>query len=133
MPKATISKSTEVFDLKSCAGGKITLRRMTYGQKLERVEMATKQVIKAEQDGRNRRNASAEMDIRMMQRIVTEYEFKHCIVDHNLEDDNEQKLNFQNPQTLDVLDPQIGDEISGLIEDMNNFNEDQPGNSVTGS
>lgn len=129
MVKATVSNQTQAFDLKSCDGGKIVLRRMTYGQKLERIELATQQVIKAETDRRGRpSNAGAEMDVKMLQRAVAEYEFSRCIVDHNLEDEEGNKLNFGNPNTLNVLDPRVGDEISQLIEDMNNFGEDQPGN-----
>lgn len=126
MPKATVSNSTQQFDLKTCAGGTVTLKRLTYGQKLERIEMATQSVIKTETDRRGRANPNAaEMDVKMMQRAVAEYEFARCIVDHNLEDDSGGKLNFQNPQTLDVLDPRVGDEISSYINDMNNFEEEE--------
>lgn len=130
MVKATVANSTQTFDLKSLAGGKVKLRRMTYGEKLKRVELATQQVIKAETDSRGRanRNAPAEMDIKMLQRATAEFEFSHCIIDHNLENEDGIKLDFTNPATLDILDPQVGDEISGHIEDMNNFNEDEPGN-----
>lgn len=130
MPKATAGNKTQIHDLKSLAGGKVTLRRMTYGQKLERIELATHQVLKAEVDKRGRpvNNASPEMDIKMLQRAVAEYEFSHCIVDHNLTNDDDVKLDFKNPMTLDILDPQVGDEISQLIQDMNNFDETEPGN-----
>ena len=133
MVKATVGNATQTFDLKTCAGGKITLRRMTYGQKLERIELATQQVIKAETDKRGRpTNNSAEMDIKMLQRATAEYEFSRCIADHNLENDDGIKLDFRNSQTLDILDPRVGDEISQYIQDMNNFEEDAPGNSSTG-
>jgi hypothetical protein len=129
MPKATVSNSTQTFDLKTCVGGTITLKRMTYGQKLERLELATQQVIKAETDRRGRTNSNnAEMDIKMLQRAATEYDFKHCIVEHNLTDDADAPLDFSNPRAIDILDPRVGDEISGYIGDMNNFDETEPGN-----
>lgn len=130
MVKATVGNSTQTFDLQSLAGGKISLRRMTYGEKLQRIELATQQVIKAETDkrGRPNPNASAEMDIKMLQRATAEFEFARCIVDHNLEGDDGNKLDFTKGLTLDVLDPRVGDEISQKIEEMNNFNEDEPGN-----
>jgi hypothetical protein len=125
--KATVSNSTRDFDLKSCVGGKVTLKRMTYGQKLERVELATQSVLKTETDRRGRPTSggAAEMDIKMMQRVVAEYEFSRCVVDHNLEDETGKKLNFKNPEVLDVLDPRIGDEISEYITEMNNFEEEE--------
>lgn len=126
MPKAVVSGATEKFELKSLEGGEVTLRRLTYGQKLERIEMSTKQVIK--QSGGRRNNDNAEMDIRMLQRLVAEYEFKNCVVDHNLEDETGQKLNFSHSTTLDKLDPRVGDEISTLISSMNNFDEESEGN-----
>jgi hypothetical protein len=131
MVKASVGNQTQTFDLKTCDGGKIILRRMTYGQKLERIELATRQVIKTETDNRGRpsNNNAAEMDIKMLQRAVAEYEFSHCISDHNLTDDNDIKMDFSKPQTLDILDPRVGDEISQYIQDMNNFDETEPGNS----
>lgn len=130
MVKATVSNHTQTFDLKTCVGGKVTLRRMTYGQKLERIELATSQVIKAETDKRGRPQAGgeAQMDIKMLQRATSEFEFNRCIVDHNLENDDGIKLDFKSPQTLDILDPRIGDEISQHIEEMNNFEEEDAGN-----
>jgi hypothetical protein len=142
MVKATVSVSTEKFDLETLKGGYVELRRMTYGQKLKRMEMATQSTVRERQNGnrqqrRRARNADvdAEMDIKMLTRVVAEFEFRHCIVDHNLEDDSGNKLNFQVPQTLDVLDPRVGDEINTLIADMNNFEEaeDDDLNSKTGS
>lgn len=130
MVKATVGNFKQTYDLKSCAGGKVTLRRMTYGEKLERIEMATQSVIKAETDRRGRpsANSSAEMDIKMMQRATAEFEFSRLIVDHNLDNDEGIKLDFKNPQTLDFLDPRVGEEISGYIEEMNNLGEEEPGN-----
>lgn len=127
MPKATVSNATQEIDLKTCAGGKVTLRRLTYGQKLERIEMATQQSIKTAMDQRGRplNSNAAEMDIKMLQRSVAEYEFARCIVDHNLEDDDGNKLDFKNPTTLDLLDPRVGDEISLRIGEMNNFDEEE--------
>jgi len=130
MPKATVGNSEKTFELKSLPEGKITLKRMTYGQKLERIELATQQVIKTETDKRGRptQGQATEMDIKMLQRKVADYEFAHCIVSHNLTGDNDEPLNFSNPATLDFLDPRIGDEISQYIQDMNNFEETEPGN-----
>jgi hypothetical protein len=70
------------------------------------------------------------MIMKLMHRQVQAFDFKHCIVDHNLEDEKGNKLNFQDPNTMDKLDPKVGDEIAQLIDDLNNFEEEEkePGN-----
>jgi hypothetical protein len=142
MVKATVSLAPERFDLKSVKGGFVTLRRLTWGQKLERQEMATKQVIReVEQNGnraqrraRSRQDVNAEVDVKMLSRLTAEWEFRHCIVEHNLEDDSGAVLNFQVGTTLDLLDPRIGEEIQNLINDMNNFeDEDAEGENPEGN
>jgi len=126
MPVATVSTAPEKFDLKTCEGAYVVLRRMSYGQKLHRQQTATQQAVKMEG------NRMSEMDIKLLQQQVVAYEFAHCIVEHNLEDADGRTLNFLNPQDVDSLDPRIGEEINALIEGMNNYEggpEDQKGNS----
>lgn len=134
MPKAVVSLSgSQRFDLKSLPantetgeeGGFVTLRRMTYGQKLERMDMATQSTIKAQQQKKKSRDIDAEMSIKMLNRVVTEYEFRTCIVDHNLQNEAGDLLNFHQAQSIDFLDPRVGDEISKYIGEMNNFEEDE--------
>jgi hypothetical protein len=60
----------------------------------------------------------------MAQVRVAEYEFRVCIVDHNLEDDNESPLDFRKSTTVKTLDGVIGEEISELIAKVNNFELD---------
>lgn len=136
MVKATVSVAPEKHNLKSLPGGYVELKRLTYGQKVQRQEMATESIMKSQGGNRKQRRSNKvdednmAMSMRMMHRAVALFDFKHCIVDHNLTDENDKKLNFQDQTTLDRLDPKIGDEISQLIDDMNNFEEDesQPGN-----
>jgi hypothetical protein len=116
MPKATVSnQEPERFELKSCPEGFVTLKRMSYGAFLARRDIAAKFKI----EGAGGKDFGGQME--MAQKAVAEYEFKHCIVDHNLDDDNGGKLNFQQPGLLDNLDPRIGEEISSLIDSMNQF------------
>lgn len=122
MPKATVSNDTERVDLRSCPEGYVVLRRLTYGQLLERREMAADMQITGDQRG-------AQGSIKQAQRAVAEFEFKHCIVDHNLENDAGQLLNFSQPGTIQMLDPRIGEEIGQAIDQLNQFEVDQ-GNSL---
>ena len=122
MPRATVSTDTEKFDLKSCPGGWVELSRLTYGQLIERREMAADMKISGG-GGQN-----VEGSIKQMQARVTDFEFKHCITSHNLEDADGELLNFKLAGIWATLDPRIGDEISTLIDNMNQFEADQ-GNS----
>lgn len=143
MVRATVNLAPEKHNLKSVEGGFVTLKRLTYGQKVERQEMALENVMKADQGGGNRKQRrsgrgqaeNVEMTMKTMHRAVTLFDFKNCIVDHNLENENGQKLNFQDPNSLNILDPKIGEEINQLIDDMNNFEEgeQEQGNSSIGS
>lgn len=129
MPKATASiERSERFELETLPDGWVELRRMTYGQKLRRQQMAGNLRISNEKNT----DYAGEMDL--VNAKVTEYEFKNCIADHNLEDDNGRQLDFRKRMDIDSLDPRVGEEISELIGRMNNYEEESDeGNSRAGS
>lgn len=120
MPKAVVTvNDTETFKLKSLEGGEVTLRRMTYGQKLSRQQNAVKTTVEQQKGSR-----SSKMNLDMLQHAATIFDFRACIVDHNLEDEAGQKLNLTNPVHIDRLDPRVGEEIAKYIDQMNNFEDD---------
>jgi len=121
MPKAVVSLEPTHFDLDSLEGGWVRLKPMSFGQKQHRSELATDQSMKEF-------GGDQELFMRIMNRRVSEYEFRTCIVDHNLDDENDNKLDFKNPATLDILDPRVGDEIDQLITKMNTFNSEEAKN-----
>jgi hypothetical protein len=119
MPRATVSISdTEHYDLKTCEGGFVELRRLSYGEKMKRQEMSFGAAMKV--DRKQQQNQSAEMVMDMAQTAATEFEFKNCIVSHNLEDDIGNLLDFKQAVHVHLLDPRIGEEIAGYIDLMNN-------------
>ena len=121
MPKATANvQEAERHELKTLPDGFVLLRRLSYGQKLERKAMAS--VASAETS----RGKSMRMQIAMVNEQATLYDFTHCIVDHNLEGDDGQKLNLTDVNIIRSLDPRVGDEIEGIMNKMNNFEEDDP-------
>ena len=133
MPRATIdTQATERFELKSLPktedeeGGFVELRKMTYGQILERRDMGAKIAIEGLGDSRLREE-DLKVTTEMIQKAVTEFEFKQAVVSHNLEDDHGTLLNFANPAIVHSLDPQIGQEISQLIDGMNQWESDLRG------
>lgn len=133
MPRATaILEPGDKKELKTCPGGWVMLKRMTYGQKLNRMRHVGKMSVDM-----SKRNKSARGEMDIMQRAATIYDFQCCIVDHNLFADDEEtiKLNLQSEADIDQLDPRIGEEISTMIDEMNNFEEEDSdlGNSTTAS
>lgn len=123
MPKATANvQEAERHELKTCPGGFVALRRLTYGQKLERKAMAS--IASAESQGRGSKNMK--MQIAMVNEQATLYDFTHCIVDHNLEGDDGQKLDLTSVNVIRLLDPRIGEEIEQAMDKINNFEEDDP-------
>jgi hypothetical protein len=121
VPRATVTVAdTETFKLKSCPGGEIELRRMTYGQKLARQQNAVKTTV--QQDKGSGRNSTMNLD--MLQHAATVFDFRACIVSHNLEDETGKPLNLTQVVDIDRLDPRVGEEISKYIDEMNNFEED---------
>jgi len=78
-------------------------------------------VASAEGSGRGK---NMKMSIAMINEQATIFDFTHCIVDHNLEDDNGVKMDLTNVINIRRLDPRVGDEIEQLIDKLNNFEED---------
>jgi len=133
MPRATIdTQATERFDLKSLPkteneeGGFVELKKLSYGQILERRDMGAKIAIEGLGDSRSREE-DLKVTTEMIQKAVTEFEFRMAIVSHNLEDEHGTLLNFANPVIVHSLDPQVGQEISELIDDMNQWESDLRG------
>lgn len=122
MPKATVNiDEFQKFELKTCEGAFVHLRRLPYGLWLKRQEMALQMKINPQARGND-----ATGELAMANRKVTEFEFAHCIIEHNLEDDEGNLLDFKNPRTLDTLNPKIGNEIGTYISDLHEFGEAVP-------
>lgn len=135
MPKATVDVTeTQRFDLKTCPEGYVELRHLSYGEMIERRALSGKLNLNAT-PGKKGGQQDVQAFIQMANKLVTEFEFKNCIVDHNLTDANDVPLDFRNPSALVKLHPKIGDEISSYIDKMNQYDVDSEslGNSSNGS
>lgn len=110
MPNATASNEAVKRELKSLPGGFVTLRRLTYGEQLHRRDISATFVpgTKAE-DGRIETSALR----------VQHYEFTKAVMEHNLTDENDKPLNFNDMQDVVKLDPRVGGEIEQMIDEMN--------------
>jgi hypothetical protein len=123
MPVASVSDIPTRFELKTLPGGFVTIRRMTYGEKLDSLEKSSKQEMTGDQ-----RTKSVKVDLKNLIRRKQELDFSRCIVDHNLtwmNGDYEVSFDFKNDNTsFDRLDPRIAEEIDGYISNINNYDED---------
>lgn len=114
MPRATADLTKTVRkDLKSCPGGFVLLRKLNNGERLHRKDIASN----VQASGENEDEMSASIGINMSG--VSQYEFQHSIVEHNLEDENGKTLNFHNKRDFDNLDGNIADEIDDYINKLN--------------
>jgi hypothetical protein len=128
MPKAiSNNQDTERHDLKSLPEGYVVLRRLTYGEKVQRRAMVSG--LKIRGMGSGKKDFEGEMN--MVNEQATLFDFQRCIVEHNLEkDDNGTLLNFANIPDIRMLDPRVGEEIDSLLDKLNNFEDDEEsGNS----
>lgn len=122
MPRATVDQSSgDKIPLKTLPDGWVVLKRLSYGQKIQRREMSTQLTMEM---GRGRRNNDAKAELAMLTMNSTLFDFKHCIVDHNLEDELGNKLAIDTVLGLASLDPKIGEEIEMLLDKLNNFEEE---------
>jgi hypothetical protein len=127
MPRATVSTEPERFDLESLPEAWVLLRRMSYGERLHRQDMAMQMSMEADQ-----RKKTARMDVTPAQTAVAQFELQICVIDHNLEDESGRKLNFSNQLDCAQLDGRVGEEIAELISTLHDWSNQLP-NSGTRS
>ena len=121
MPVATVNPdiSQQKYELKTCEGGFVLLRQLSYGEQIKKQQMAAKMTF----EGQGRGGMSGG-EFEFFQRKVTEFEFATCIIEHNLEDADGKELSFKDSKTVDKLDPRVGSEIAHYISEMNDFQEE---------
>jgi hypothetical protein len=118
MPKATVSTQSQEFDLKSVPGGKITLKRMTYGEWLHRRDLSMAMSFGSDSSG-----SEIAADMKLQNQAVSLFELQKCVVSSNLTEDDEETipLDFSSPSIMDKIDPIVGTEIDTLIASMHDF------------
>lgn len=121
MPRATANiNETEKRELKSCPpDGFIVVRRLTYGEKLERRAMTSHMKVEA---GKGKDFAG---EMQLVNERATLFDFQKCIMEHNLEDEDGKLLNLGSAIDIRRLDPRIGEEIDTILGELNNFEEDE--------
>lgn len=128
MPVAIASNQTKRFELKSLPGAFVEIRRMNYGEILRRQAETSAMKIK---QGASVEDVEAVMN--MVNITATENDFKNCIADHNLEITEGQPIDFKKREHVRMLDGRVGQEILKFINEWNNLDERDSGNSGQGS
>jgi len=123
MPVAVVIQNTQEFKLKSCQGGVVEIRRMTFGESLIRKDMMAS--VAMEMQNRSKGNESMKIQMDLLQEKTTLWEFSNLVMKHNLTDANEKLLDFKNPAHVKALEGKIGDEIQQYINELNSFEEDE--------
>lgn len=121
MPRATVTTDTQRKDLKTLEGAFVELRQLSFDEMLERRDKAMKMSMQAQT--RNAKDPGT-INLDSAQQWARHFEFSRCIVDHNLEDENGNKLDFSNRMTLRVLDPKVGAEIERYVDELNQEDEE---------
>lgn len=121
MPVAVVVKSEERKELKSLPEGFVTIRRMTFGESLVRKDMMASVAM---QMGEKQKQEDMRIQMDILSRKTTLWEFANLIIDHNLTDEKDRKLDFKNEKDVDMLVGAVGDEIQFHINTLNSFEED---------
>lgn len=122
MPIATVTDESVKKELKSCPpDGFVVIRRMTFGESLKRREMMAS--IAMQMDGKKGEGNKMQMDI--LQEKTALWEFANLVLDHNLTDAQERRLNFKLPADIMKIRGQVGDEIQQYINELNSFEDNE--------
>ena len=137
MPRATVSHDTERFILKSIPVGEgeepafVELRTLSFHEMNMRQEMGARMYQETKVEKGRGAKQKGEETVRgyfeLMNVAVTEYEFRNCIVYHNLEDENGNLIDFTLPMQAWRLHPKVGQEIGELIDSLNQFDSEEKG------
>lgn len=122
MPIGVVTENEEKCQLKTCPpDGYVIIKKMNYGQSLERQDMIAEIAMQMPKDKR----VDPKMEIKFLQRKTALWEFANLILDHNITDKEGRQLNFKSEADVTLLQGPIGDEIQNHINRLNSFEDDE--------
>lgn len=126
MPVATVDPASTVHkELKTAPpDGFVDIRPLPFGMKLERRSKATRMMMRMPTSKKGEK-VEQSYEVESMDEMTIGFDFSYCIVDHNLTDVNDNKLDFTNKMTLKLLDPRIGSEIERYIGELNEEEDEE--------
>lgn len=135
MPKATVDPELHRYELKTCPGGFVSLRTLSFHEMEMRKDIAGR-MYQEEKVSRARQGKVKEDPDEVMRAYfesmnvkVTEFEFRSCVIEHNLyvDDAETQLIDFTKPMHTWKLNPKIGEEISKYITELTQIDEGDVG------
>lgn len=129
MPKATVDPAVHHRDLATLEGGYVKLRVLSFHEMEMRKDIAGRMYQEEKMSRVGRPTRDEEELVRAyfesMNVKVTEFEFRNCIVEHNLyvDDAETQLIDFSKPMRTWKLNPKIGEEISKYIAELTQMDE----------
>lgn len=134
MPRATVTVETHRRELKTCPpDGFVVLRTLSFHEMQMRMDIAGRMYQEEQVAAVKKRARGGPSDDELLRAYfesanvkVAEFEFRNCIVDHNLfvDDAETQQIDFTKPMHAWKLDPKIGEEIAGYIAELTQIDED---------
>lgn len=121
MPIVVVDDEGERKPLKTAPpDGYVILRGLTHGQKMARQQLNNKMVMKT-------RRGQKDIDtvLELFNEQTTLFDFAHCIIGHNLMDKDGREFNFKDPLDVKRLPGKVAEEISKLMDELNNFEDDE--------
>jgi hypothetical protein len=114
MPRAEVTSEAIEYPLETCPpDGFVKIKQLPYHEMLVRRDRAGQLFFNpSDEDGK--------VEVSTLQAWARAYEFKHCIVDHNLERKDGTPFDFSREGELSFLDPRVGQEIEELIDKLHN-------------
>lgn len=129
MPNAEVSTETRRFELKTCDGAYVVIKKFGYGERLKIRSLSARAHIAQQEIEEKRKEAKAkkqkfdpddiDTELSMDMESVVAYEFKKGITEHNLEKKDGTPFNFSSRADFARLEPAIGEEIEDLIDEFN--------------
>ena len=122
MPFAGVEEDPIHFDLKTVPGGWVKIARLSYGDKMRRLEHSMKQSMTSKKGQKEQR-----VDVDLTLSKAKTMDFNKCVVDHNLTylvGGVEKPIPFGAPNILDLINGKVAEEIDGYIDEVNAYEED---------
>jgi hypothetical protein len=130
MPEAGRQVETVRRELKSCPpDGFVVLRQLSYDEMLERRDGGMKILM----ERTDAKNVDPNMAVQIANKWSNHFTFPRCIVEHNLTIDG-QSIDFSDPvKVFAKLNPKIGAEIEGYIDELNQDESETFTNAANGA
>lgn len=121
MPVAVATKTQKRYELTTLPGAFVVVRRMTYGEKLLRSQMATNLSIAG--GAKTDEGFKGNLDIQTLD--IALWDFANLVVEHNLTDIDERPLNFRSASDVKKLDGVIGEEVGKCIDEWQDIDTEE--------